>query len=131
MGILIILIIFVVDGAWPALAVVATPMTTSWHLVASLVIKIFDIVKIVVVTSVIIVTHHFNFVMVLDHIAMVTDQVMQVLNVLFNNVDGQCDVDNPFIAVDDPQGHVESRRRLRLPLIGAPRRSSAKKCCMA
>ena len=64
---------------------------------------------------------------------MVTDQVtMQViLNVLFNNVDGQCDVDNPFIAVDDPQGHVESRRRLRLPLIGAPRRSSAKKCCMA
>ena len=45
-------------------------MTTSWHLVASLVIKIFDIVKIVVVTSVIIVTHHFNFVMVLDHIAM-------------------------------------------------------------
>jgi len=41
-------------------------MTTSWHLVASLVIKIFDIVKIVVVTSAIIdsiVTHHFNFVM--------------------------------------------------------------------
>ena len=51
-------------------------MTTSWHLVASVVIKMFDIVKIVVVPSVIIVTHHFNFVMVLDHIAMVTDQVM-------------------------------------------------------
>ena len=49
-------------------------MTTSWHLIASLVIKIFDIVKIVVVTSA--VTHHFNFVMVLGHIAMVTDQVM-------------------------------------------------------
>ena len=33
------------------------------------------------------------------------------LNVLLNNVDGQCDVDNLFIAVDDPQGHVESRLR--------------------
>ena len=54
-------------------------MTTSWHLVASLVIKIFDIVKIVVVTSAIIDRHpsfQLRHELVLGHIAMVTDQVM-------------------------------------------------------
>ena len=88
-------------------------MTTSWHLVASLVIKIFDIVKIVVVTSAII-DRHPSF--QLRHGSRSQSLPWSpikscTLNVLLNNVDGQCDVDNLFIAVDDPQGHVESRLR--------------------